>query len=212
VPFDASSSGLGDIAIFSKFRFKQFGPEPTAGGKPSGALAAAATIRLPTGDEDGLRGLGVGRSLFSVIGSASFGRFSPHGNVGYEFWTSRVTVPRDFQGLTSLAANAQIEYTAGVEIEATRSLTILGDVLGRYLRGTGQVDYQPYQYRPNQSQVQGADALVAVPNGVSSVILAPGVKWNFFQNALITVNALIPVNKNGLRDRFTPVIGIDWGF
>ena len=114
--------------------------------------------------------------------------------------------------MSTLSSKGQLHYTAGVEIEATRTVTILGDVVGRYLRGTGQVDYQPYRSPAKSVRLQGADVLVAAPNGVDSVYLAPGVKWNFFQNGLLTVNALISVTKEGLRDRFTPVIGIDWGF
>ena len=208
----SSTSGFGDVALFTKYRFKSFGPPPAAGADPNGALAAAATIRLPTGDEEELRGLGIGRALFSLIGSGSFGRFSPHANVGYEVWTKSFTVPRDFQGLATLTAKDQVQYAAGAEFEVTRDFTIIADVLGRYLRGTGQVDYQPFQYRPNPPEIQGADALVADPNGIHSAFIIPGFKWNFFRTGLLTANFIVPVTKKGLRDRFTPVIGIDWGF
>lgn len=208
----SSTSGFGDVALFGKYRFKRFGPEPAAGAPPNGALAAATTIRLPTGDEEELRGLGIGRALVSIIGSASIGRFSPHANVGYEFWTKSFTVPRDFQGLTTLSAKDQIQYAGGTEFEVTRDFTIVGDVIGRFQRGTGQVDYQRFQYRPNPPEVQGADALIAVPNGVHSAYIVPGFKWNFFRNGLLTANFIVPLTNSGLRDRFTPVIGIDWGF
>ena len=209
---NSSTSGFGDVALFTKFKFADFGPPPAVGAKPNGALAVGAAIRLPTGSEEELRGLGVGRAQVSLIGSAAFGRFSPHVNVGYEFWTSSVTVPQDFQGLTTLDAKDQVSYAAGVEIQASNRLTILGDVLGRYLRGTGQVGYQPFQYRENNSNVQGATALVAAPNGVKSLYAVPGIKWNFYADGLLNIHALVSLSKEGLRDRFTPVIGIDWGF
>ena len=208
-----TTSGLGDVALFSKYRIKTFGADPSAGaGTRGGALAATATVRLPTGDEEKLLGLGIGRAMLSLVGSASMGRWSPHANVGYELWTSRVEVPRDFQGTSTLSAKDQVHYAAGVEVEMTRRFTLIGDVLGRYLRGSGQVDYQLYQFRPNPQQIQGADALVADPNGVHSVFLIPGAKWNFFRNGLLSVNVIVPVTKGGLRDRVTPVVGIDWGF
>jgi hypothetical protein len=211
VLLNSSSTGIGDIAIFTKYRFKQFGAEPEAGAGSNGALAAAATIRLPTGDEEELRGLGVGRALFSFIASASFGRLSPHVNVGYEFWTKSVSVPRDFQGLATLSAKDQIHYAAGVEFEVRRDFTILADVLGRYQRGTGQVGYQPFDF-PEQARVDRAIALVAEPNGVHSALVVPGFKWNFLRQGLLSVHAIVSLTQEGLRDRVTPVVGIDWGF
>ena len=49
---NSRTQGFGDVALFSKFRFAQFGPEPAVGAEPNGALAVAATIRLPTGSEE----------------------------------------------------------------------------------------------------------------------------------------------------------------
>ena len=43
-------------------------------------------------------------------------------------------------------------------------------------------------------------------------MLAPGIKWNAFGSALVTGSLLIPISDAGLRDRLTPVIGIDWAF
>ena len=154
----------------------------------------------------------MGRVQLSVVGSGAFGRFSPHAHAGYEFWSSSVVVPQDFQGLTTLATKDQVNYAAGVEIATSDRLTIVADLVGRYLRGTGQVGYQPFQYRENNSNIQGATALVASPNGVQSLYAVPGIKWNFFADGLLNIHALISLSKEGLRDKFTPVIGIDWGF
>ncbi|MEO7134641.1 MAG: transporter [Vicinamibacterales bacterium] len=208
----SSTQGFGDLGIFTKFKFAQFGAPPGADAGPNAALALAATFRLPTGSKEELRGLGVGRALLSLVASGAAGRFSPHVNVGYEFWTDSVVVPQDFQGLTTLASKDQVQYAGGVEVEVTRRLTLVGDVLGRFLRGTGQVGYQPFEYRQNPLNIQGANALVAAPNGVHSIYAVPGVKWNFYADALLNFHALVSLTREGLRDRITPVIGIDWGF
>jgi hypothetical protein len=42
--------------------------------------------------------------------------------------------------------------------------------------------------------------------------VAPGLKWAVKGNLLVSVNALIPVDDNGLHDEFTPVVGLAWGF
>jgi hypothetical protein len=39
-----------------------------------------------------------------------------------------------------------------------------------------------------------------------------GFKVNPVGNLLLTVNGLFSLNKNGLRDDFTPLIGLDYSF
>ena len=209
---DASGSGLADVTIAGKYRFWQFGADPAAGAAPNGALAAAVTVRVPSGDKDELRGLGLTRTLVSLVGSATLGRFSPHVNVGYEFWSDGIEIPRDFQGLVTLVAKDQVQYAGGVEYEVHPQLTLVADVIGRYQRATGSVGYQSFTFPANRSNVQGATALVAVPDGVHSMLLAPGAKWNVFRRTLVTAHVLVSITTSGLRDLVTPVIGVDWGF
>ena len=211
VQLDSSASGIGDIAVFGKVRIMSFGPQPAAGADPHGAVALAATVRLPTGSEDDLLGLGVTRTHFQAIASATFGRWSPHANIGYEVWSAGIPIPRDFQGLETISAKDQVHLTAGVEYEINPRLTVLGDVLGRYLRGAGGIGYQDFVFPSNRPNVVGASALVAVPDGLWTVIAAPGIKWNVFGNTLLTADVLVAVTGRGLRDRVTPVVGIDIG-
>jgi hypothetical protein len=100
----------------------------------------------------------------------------------------------------------------GAEYELRPRITALVDLLGRYQRGGGRLGYQPLFFPSNQFEVQGADALGGVPFGYNTMTLVPGVKWNFYETALLTANVLIPVTDSGLRDRVTPVVGIDWEF
>ncbi len=211
VRIDSSASGFGDIAVFGKVRVMGWGPQPAAGADPHGGLALAATVRLPTGSEDDLLGLGVTRTHFQAIASATLGRWSPHANVGYELWSAGIPVPRDFQGLETVSAKDQVHVTGGVEYEVHPRFTIIGDVLSRYLRGAGGVGYQEFIFPPNRPNVAGASALVAVPEGLLTVIAAPGIKWNVFGNTLLSADLLIAVAGRGLRDRVTPVVGIDIG-
>jgi len=213
VNLDASPSGIGDIAIFGKYRFWQkTGVTNTIGAAVRDAgLALAMTARLPTGNEDDLLGLGVGRVLVSVVASAVTGRFSPHINVGYEFWTSGVDTPQDFQGNTLLSIKDQVQYSGGVEYQQGSRLTLLFDVLGRYQKGGGQVGYQEFGFPANRTNVSGAEALVAVPGGYNTVLIAPGLKWNVYRALLVTANVLIAATDGGLTDRVTPVIGVDFG-
>ena len=58
--------GLGDVAALAKYRLTRFGtglPDP-------GGIAVAVNMRLPTGDRQALRGLGVYRTLASLVVSS----------------------------------------------------------------------------------------------------------------------------------------------
>jgi hypothetical protein len=212
VLINASAAGLGDIAIFAKYRFWNRRLEPAASGEVQGGLAAEVTVRIPSGNDDDLIGLGVTRTLVALIGSTTAGRLSPHVNVGYEIWSRGVDIRRDFQESSTVTAKDQAQYSGGLEYDLHPKLSLMVDVLGRYQRGAGGVGYQPYVFTENIGHVAGAEALVAVPSGVNTVLLAPGAKWNVFRTALLTMNLLVPMTHTGLRTRVTPVVGIDWTF
>jgi hypothetical protein len=207
-PIAARSSGVTDIAIITKYRFWKPAPVSASG------LAAMATVRVPTGNEKNLRGLGVTRTAVSLIGSGVIGRFSPHINAGYEFWSAGVAIPANFFENTTVTVKDQIVYAAGLEIEAHSQLTITVDVVGRYLRGGGRLQSEHFTYPPdsNEFSIPGATVLIATSKGLSTIGVAPGLKWNLWGSTLLSAHALITATGNGLRDRVTPVIGLDWAF
>ena len=109
-----SSAGLGDIAISGKLRVARFGPDqPDPGG-----VALMLTTRLPTGSRENFRGLGITRVLGSALVSFGKGKVRPHGNIGFEWWNKGLTTITDPSGLRSVTARHQIQYAAGLEIEA----------------------------------------------------------------------------------------------
>lgn len=68
-----SASGLGDIILRGKARFLE---------TEWVDMAARLDLFLPTGNEDDLRGFGEPAVGMLLAGSKTFGRFSPHANVG----------------------------------------------------------------------------------------------------------------------------------
>jgi hypothetical protein len=211
-PLDARSSGLSDLAIIGKYRFWE--PAPTGAVPSQAGLAALVTVRVPTGDEKNLRGLGITRTLISLVGSGVAGRFSPHVNIGYELWSSGISIPANFLEDETVKAKDQVVYAAGLEFEVHPLLTATVDVLGRYLRGGGRLEPRDFRYSPNSNEfaIPSATVLVATGDGLSTVTVAPGFKWNLWGSALLSAHALITVTEDGLLDRVTPVIGLDWAF
>ena len=203
---DGIGSGLGDVAVSAKYRFLKFGegqPDP-------GGLAFLLTSRLPTGSRENFRGLGITRVLGSVLVSSGTGRLRPHANAGFEWWEKGLGVPSFPQG--SAEARHQIQYAAGIEFEAGPKLTLLVDFLGRHILNGGRIEERTFDVPPNPFNVTTLETLVATSQDIQKLTLAPGMKWNLKGSFVASLNALIPIRDNGLHDRFTPVVGLDWTF
>ena len=123
---EAWASGLGDMAVFAKYRFWK---------QPEGGAAVELEVRLPTGSKDNLRGLGVSRTQISAIWSRG-GTWSPHVKLGYEIWSAGVPVSGAFAlgGSTvsagEVAVKNQIAYRSAstmTPIRGRRSYSILSD-------------------------------------------------------------------------------------
>jgi hypothetical protein len=196
-------SGLGDIGALVKYRFVRFGSEL----QDAGGVAMVMNMRLPTGDKDNLRGLGVTRTALSFVLSARKGRIQPHINGGFEFWSKGVGVLTDAARNTSVTVRHQAQYAAGVEVEATPKLTLIVDVLGQRILDAGRVGSitEPTSVLP----VTSIQSLVALGEGIQKVTVVPGLKLNLKGKLLLSLNALVTVKNDGLRAKVTPVVGID---
>ena len=197
-----AGTGLGDIAAIVKYRFYSFGavqPDP-------GGIAVMASVRLPTGDTENLRGLGVTRTLVSLIVSSGQRRFRPHANVGFEAWSKGVTVASDYTAGGTVTARHQLQYAAGLELEAAPKCTVLVDFLGGEIFGGGKLGFQA---DPGSASTS---SLVALPEGLSRMQIVPGVKVNLKAKLLLSANALITLKDDGLHARVTPMAGIDLTF
>lgn len=223
-----SSAGLGDVALMAKYRFLRFGPKNAA--PDPGGIAALVTTRLPTGDRPSLRGLGVTRTMASVVASFGTGRIHPHVNAGYEWWTKPVDFAdfsspgtRPFRPLTPAERDEtaprpqhQMQYVAGVEVAASPQLTLLLDLQGRYVRNGGRIIDDSVPTRDDVAVVNGLRSIdfIALDSTqhLRKLTLMPGLKWNIKGNLLLAINALVALQDDGLHDKFTPVVGLDWSF
>ena len=188
----ARAWGIGDMGIFGKYLLWR---------QSEGGVAAVFDVRLPTGDEDELRGLGITRATAALVWSKG-GRVSPHANFGFEFWSKEV--PISVSGDVSI--RHQVKYAAGLEIDAHPQLTVLVDFVGRQLLGGGKLAYQTFTAPGGTGTV---DALVGQSEGINSFWIVPGAKWNVWRRVLLTANLLTTLANDGLRANVTPVAGID---
>jgi hypothetical protein len=207
-----TSSGLGDVALLGKYRLLRFGgePPPDAPVEPDpGGLALFATVRIPTGSVENLRGLGIYRTLGSLVFSAGKGKLRPHAQVGYEWWSKGLNVESDFD--PTVTARHSFQFAAGVEFEAAPQLTLMADFLSRQINGGGKVGSRTV----TDIDLPGISAFtyaLGLPEGTLEQTIVPGLKWNLKGKFLLSLNALIALRDNGLYDKFTPVVGLDWTF
>ena len=203
---DGVYTGIGDVSAIAKYRFLKFkGPDlPDPGG-----LALLVNMRLPTGDRDNLRGLGITRTLVSVVGSAGRGRFRPHASGGFEVWSKGLDVSTNPATGEKVSVRHQIQYTAGVELEATPKLTLLVDFLGQHIRGGGQVGLVTDTPPVNPAGITSVQSMVALSEGIRKALVVPGLKVNLKGKMLLSLHAIITLTNDGLRAKITPVAGIN---
>ena len=205
----ATSAGLGDITLSAKFRLLRI---------EEGGLAINTELHLPTGDADNFRGLGITRPSVSAIWSRG-GTIAPHANLGYEFWSSGISMTKpcvpgngfDCATEKRLEAKDIIKYAIGIEALPSPKGTVVIDVVGRTVRHGGKIGY---------ADVSGLRDLFSLDGGVSTLSVVPGLKWNPTATLLLSANVLVPLNvqkvlpslSEGLRTGLVPVVGVEWAF
>jgi len=190
--------GVGDIAALAKFRVLKFKGEDVP--DPGGA-AINVVMRLPTGDVDNLRGLGVTRTLGSFVVSFGKGPLKPHGSVGFEYWNKAVNVPGEH-------LKNQFQFNGGVEIVAAPKLTLLADVLGQRVLGAGPVELGAVTSLAGIGATS-AQALLFADGSLNKVSLIPGMKVNLIGKMVLSLSAIVTMSNNGLHAKVTPVAGLN---
>jgi hypothetical protein len=200
---NASAAGLGDVALRAKIRLYPH---------EQGGVALGVDLRVPTGDTDAMLGTGITRTLVSGIWSTTVGTLAPHASFGFEYWSNPFQAYDPLQQSSVDAGRHGYAYDAGVEWAPTDRLTVNGEFMGRTIRNGGRLGYRDLPLRGNAFGLTSASIATVDPRGLHRASVAGGIKWNFTGTALLTANVMLPLNDAGLRDRLTPIIGLDWGF
>jgi len=190
-----SASGLGDITLRLKAR--------TAGG-----LSLALDLRAPTGDEEDLLGSGAAGVRPFLIWSAGGGAFSPHINLGYQ-WNGKSTLAGDPTTGESGELPDQAFYTVGADFSLGSRFTFAMDVLGQYIIDSPRVSVEEFLALDGVSTFQ---TLAFQKDSFNSLSGAMGFKLNVVENLLVDFNLLFNLDNNGLRDKVTPLAGIEYAF
>ena len=194
-----SASGIGDVLLRSKFRL--------AGTGESG-MALGFDLRLPTGDEEDLLGIGVTQAKLFLVGSTSWGAVSPHLNLGYTASEGDSDVLGEIPD--------EINYAVGMDLAAHPRFTISAEVVGRVLRDTTTIERRQETFR--FTRADGSASSVTRPVVVlreddeNLLLAAAGFKWNVYQNLLLSTNAVFNVGDGLVDDGVIVVVGLDYSF
>jgi hypothetical protein len=220
-----TAAGVGDLTVRAKYAFN---PASRV------ALGVGVEARLPTGDEMNLLGTGGVQTKLFGIASMNRGRLAPHVNVGYTF-SSKGALP-------DVKLPDEFGATVGFDLAVSPSMTMSFDVLGRTLRGAGRMELEDkvFEYALAGTGAGGAGPgggggggggggstpapapvqtfrvtkteLAFRPGNLQLYLGAAGVRFSPWRTLLVSANLLFPLTEAGLRDRVTPVIGVDYVF
>jgi hypothetical protein len=194
-----SATGLGDIMIRLKRSVRT---------REASGMAVGLDVRLPTGDEMNLLGSGAAGLQPFAVWSATYQNVSPHANASYKWNGSSVLAGNPARGESAHFPD-QLAYSVGADVTVNPRLTLAFDLLGRYF-----IDAQ----RLHDEEFHALDGRSVFPNilfardSFNALSGAMGLKANVLGRLLVDVNLLFKLDEHGLRDKVTPLIGLEYSF
>jgi hypothetical protein len=186
-----SATGLGDVVVRSKYRFVK---------APGGGLAAGIDLRLPTGDDKELLGIGTTQARLQLIASREMGALGLHGNMGYAFAGSSDVVgdiPKVF------------DFTVGADVVAGRA-TLAFDLIGHTLFDTARFEDASVTYPVLNAPSVSRVSFQTHTANLTQLLGVAGLKYPVMPHLLLTANALFSLNDAGLKANVIPVVGFEY--
>ena len=194
-----SASGVGDLIV----RAKQ-----TVLKSASNGVAVGLDVRVPTGDAMELLGTGTAGLGPFAVWSASFNKVSPHVNAGYQWNGSSVLAGDPATGTSGDFPDA-VTYAGGADVSVTRRLTVAFDVLGRYIVNAERLHQEVFHALDGKSTFPDIAFEKASFNALSGSL---GLKANLWGRVLLDLNLLFALDSHGVRDKVTPLVGVEYAF
>ena len=193
------ASGIGDITIRMKQVIKK---------SPRNGIALGLDLRLPTGDENNLLGTGAPAVQPFAAWSATYGTFAPHINLGYQ-WNGSSTLAGDIEAGVSEDLPDVAVYALGAVVAVHPRVTLALDVLGRYIIDSPRVRLEDFVALDGHSVYPNIAFDTGSINELSSAV---GLKINVAGRLLLNTNLLMRLNSEGLRDKISPLVGVEYAF
>ena len=143
-----------------------------------------------------------------AVWSATYQKVSPHLNAGYTWNRASVLAGNPATG-TSADFSDQVGYTLGVDVSANPRLTLAFDVLGRYVIDSERLRQEDFHALDGRSVFSN---IVFGRESFNALSGALGLKANLLERLLLDVNLLFKLDERGLRDKVTPLVGVEYAF
>jgi hypothetical protein len=186
---DGSAFGLGDVAVRAKLLLRD---------TPGASLALLGQARFATGAENDLLGSGAFAARGIAILSARMDNFSPHANVGYVYRAGETQ-------------NSAVLATGGFDQLMAPGVTLAVDLVSEFqvgrskLRLPSAVHYDvPFQRTVEPTSIP--DTRDDIVNG------SFGFKFQAPRGFIIVANALMPLNRDGLRSNLLLTGAVEYSF
>jgi hypothetical protein len=193
---EGTASGMGDIIARVKGTAWKRGPH---------GLALGVDVRIPSGDEKDLLGSGTaGVKPFAAVSFVA-GRFSPHVNAAYQ-WNGNSELAGDVRTGEKADMPDQLLYVAGADVGINETLTLAVDLLGQVVRNSPRL----FTRNVTRGSASFPDIGFRIDtfNQLSGAV---GIKLNVGRRILANFNLRFRLDDSGLRDRVTPLVGIELG-
>ena len=195
----ASASGIGDVTVRVKSALRR---------SANAGFAVGLDVRMPTGDAMQLAGAGTAGVQPFAIWSATFNRVSPHINAGYQWNGSSVLSGNPAAGIAADFPD-HAAYVAGADVAVNSRITVAFDLLGRYVIDDKLLTRETFDALDGRSTFPN---IAFREQSFSELNGTFGVKANVFGRLLLNMNLAFSLDTHGLRDKVTPLIGIDYSF
>jgi hypothetical protein len=191
--FHDKAFGIGDILLRTKYRFLD---DPNVV-----LMAAALTLRMPSGSADNFQGLGDFTITPALIVSRPFGRNDIHMNLAMDVDTMDL-------------AQTRARYAIGTTLQPLDQLAFLIDILGSSGLANDNFSIPRGPIKPVFASPTNSFVTNVTPTQVNAFVprsdiidLSTGIKFNPFATANIYLLAIIPLTQQGLRAAVIPAGG-----
>jgi hypothetical protein len=186
---NGTSTGVGDVAARTKVNIHQ---------SDKSSIALLGEARFATGDAEQLLGAGSFAARGLAIVSTRIGDFSAHGNGGYLYRADE-------------SANSAILGTIGFDQLISPHVTMAADVVSELQVGRSKLTLPgPVHYDYPFSRTINPTSIPTMSDNIVNGSF--GFKFTTNNGVTVLTNALIPINRGGLRANLTTTLGLEYSF
>jgi hypothetical protein len=196
-----AATGIGDVLLRAKGTLMR---------RAQSVLGAGAEVRVPSGNEHDLLGSGAwGVKSFLVL-SFFYKHVAPHVNLGYQ-WNGRTVLAGDPSRQIADDLPDRVVFAVGFDAGITDRLSLALDLLTDRVLNSPQLQITPFSASGDLGSGVFEDIMFQSTSYLTSNGSA-GIKLALREGLLANFNVRFRVAGEGLADRATPLIGLEYTF